>query len=341
MFQFANKSVLLLLAIIPVLLIGYYWYMRNFRKRFNSFMNPDLMVYLAPWYSAKRPAIKFILLLFVLSLLIASLARPQFGSKLKEVKREGIEIIIALDVSKSMMANDMEPNRLEQAKQAIHSLVSKMKNDKIGLIIFAGDAYTQLPVTADYASARMFLSTIGPDIVTRQGTAIGKAIELGMRSFTQSEESSKVIIVVSDGENHEGDAIETAKAAREKGILVYTIGMGSPRGSLIPLSNASGFVKDNNGNPVTSRMNPEMLASIAQAGGGKFFTSGSSSLELLNLYKELDKLNKTEIESQVYSEYDDQYTYFVALALLILLVEMLIRERKNKWLSNLKLFAEK
>ncbi len=341
MFRFENVQILIILAIIPALIVGYYFYARNYQRRLNSFLHPNLMLYLAPWYSATRPTIKFILLLFVLSLLILSLARPQFGSKLKEVKREGIEIIIALDVSKSMMATDMEPNRLEQAKQAIHSMVSKMKNDKIGLIIFAGDAYTQLPVTADYASARMFLSTIGPDIVSRQGTAIGKAIELGIRSFTPNEESSKVIIVLSDGENHEGDAIETARAAREKGILVYTIGMGSPRGSLIPSNNGSGFVKDNSGNPVTSRMNPDMLASIAQAGGGKFFTAGSGSLELLNLYKELDKLNKVEIESQVYSEYDDQYTYFVALALLVLLLEMFIRERKNKWLSNLKLFAEK
>jgi Ca-activated chloride channel family protein len=275
-----------------------------------------------------------------LLLIIISLARPQFGSKLKEAKRKGIELIIALDVSNSMLATDVAPNRLERAKQAINSLVGKMKDDKIGLIIFAGDAYTQLPITADFTSAKMFLSNITTDIVSKQGTAIGKAIELGIRSFTQNEESSKVIVIISDGENHEGDAIEVAQQANEKGIFVYTIGMGSARGALISARNGSGYVKDQQGNPVTTRMNPEMLNKIATAGGGKYYEVSGGSVGLTKLYNELGKLQKTEIETQIYSEYDDQYAYFVALAVLILILELFIRERKNKWLSELKIFGK-
>ncbi len=239
-----------------------------------------------------------------------------------------------------MMAYVIAPNRLTRAKQAINTLVTKMNDDKIGLIIFAGDAYTQLPITGDYTSAKMFLSNISPDIVSKQGTAIGKAIDLGMRSFTQNEESAKVIVIISDGEDHEGDAVDAARLANEKGIIVHTIGMGSSRGAVIPAKNGRGFIKDNQGNPVTSRMNPEMLSSIAKTGGGKFYKASTGTIGLSKLYSELQKLQKTEIETQVYSEYDDQYAYFVLLALILLVAELFILERKNKWLSGLKIFGQ-
>lgn len=329
-----------MLIIIPILFLGYYIYFRNFNYRLKRFGNPELLQQLIPYFSKVRPFIKFSVIMVVIFLLIISLARPQFGSKLKEVKREGIEMVIALDVSNSMMATDIAPNRLARAKQAINSMVSKMKDDKIGLIIFAGDAYTQLPITADYTSAKMFLSNISPDIVSKQGTAIGEAIELGMRSFTQDEESSKVIVIISDGENHEGDAIEAANQAAEKGILIYTIGMGSPRGALIPNRNGVGYIKDRQGNPVTTRMNPEMLNNIASAGGGKYYSASSGTVGLSKLYNELGKLEATEIETQVYSEYDDQYSYFIALAILLLLVELFITDRRNKWLSGIKIFGK-
>lgn len=340
MFRFENSNILFILLIIPVLFLGYYVYYRNFSYRLKRFGNPELLKQLIPYFSKVRPFIKFSVLMFVTFLLIISLARPQFGSKLKEVKREGIEMVIALDVSNSMMATDIAPNRLERAKQSINSMVSKMKDDKIGLIIFAGDAYTQLPITADYTSAKMFLSNISPDIVSKQGTAIGEAIELGMRSFTQDEESSKVIVIISDGENHEGDAIEAAKQAAEKGILIYTIGMGSPRGALIPNRNGAGYIKDRQGNPVTTRMNPEMLNNIATSGGGKYYSASSGTAGLSKLYNELGKLQATEIETQVYSEYDDQYSYFIALAIVLLLLELFIMERRNKWLSGIKIFGK-
>jgi Ca-activated chloride channel family protein len=315
-------------------------YMRDFRRRLNNYGSSEVLKQLVPLLSTTRPFLKFSLLMLIIFLLIIALARPQFGSKLKEVKREGIEMMIALDVSNSMMAEDISPNRLERAKQSINSLVGKMSDDKIGLIIFAGDAYIQLPITGDYTSAKMFLSNISPDIVSKQGTAIGKAIELGMRSFTPTEESSKVIVVISDGENHEGDAIQAATQASEKGILVYTIGMGSPRGALIPAKNGQGFVKDRQGNPVTTRMNPDMLNKIATAGGGKYYAATGGAVGLSRLYADLNKLQKAEIETQVYSEYDDQYSYFVAFAILLLIVELLILERKNKWLSGFKIFGQ-
>jgi Ca-activated chloride channel family protein len=247
-------------------------------------------------------------------------------------------MIIALDVSNSMLATDISPNRLERAKQAINSLVGKMKNDKVGLIIFAGDAYTQLPITADYISAKMFLENISPDIVSKQGTAIGKAIKLASKSFSPTTEASKVIVIISDGENHEGDAVIAAQEAAEKGIVIYTIGMGSTQGSLIPKKNGSGFVVDRDGNPVTSRMNPKMLSQIAAAGEGKYFTATTNNVHLNDLYNELNKLDKAEMDTQVYSEYDDQYAYFVVLALVLIIAELLVMERKNKWLQNFKMF---
>lgn len=338
MFRFESPYILFFLLAIPVFYIVFYIYRSAHKKSLNRFADHVLLEQLMPEYSPVKQVIKFNILMLVLALLIVSLARPQFGSKLKEVKRKGIEMIIALDVSNSMMATDISPNRLERSKQAISTLVSKMKDDLIGLIIFAGEAYTQLPITADYVSANMFLSNITPDAVSRQGTAIGEAIKLARKSFTQNEETSKVIVIISDGENHEGNAIEEAEQANAEGIKVYTIGMGSPKGSLIPKENGSGFITDRSGSPVTSKMNPDMLNKIASVGGGKFYQASTSNVGLIRLYNNLRKLNQGEIETKVYSEYDDQFSYLVALALILLLVDLFIMNKKNKWLSNIKIF---
>lgn len=340
MFRFENSYLLFLLFIIPVLYTGYIIYIINHKNRLKKFGDPNLVSQLMPAFSRFRLNLKFTVLMLALALLIIALARPQFGSKLREVKQKGIEMIIALDVSNSMMASDISPNRLERAKLAIGSTVSKMHDDQIGLIIFAGDAYTQLPITADYVSAKLFLSNINTDIVSRQGTAIGQAINLGMNSFTQNAETSKAIVIISDGENHEGDAVETAKAAAEKGIKIFTIGIGSSEGSLIPKKDGNGFITDRQGNPVTTRMNAEMLNEIAQAGGGKFYLATNANVGLHDLYSELKKLEKAEIQTQVYSEYDEQYTFFVIAALLLLIADILILERKNRWLSNVKIFSK-
>ncbi len=339
MLRFENIYILFFLVVIPLFYLGFYIYRAQYKKRLREFADLTTLKQLMPEYSPSKPVLKFHILMFVLVLLITSLARPQFGSKLKEVKRKGIEVIIALDVSNSMMATDISPNRLERAKQAISTLVGKMKNDLIGMIVFAGEAYTQLPITTDYASAKMFLTNITPDAIARQGTAIGKAINLARKSFTQNEETTKVIIIISDGENHEGDAIEGAKLASDEGIKIYTIGMGSTKGSLIPLKNRSGFVTDRQGNPVTTKMNSEMLNQIAVAGNGSFYQASTTNVGLQRLYADLKKLEKGEIETKVYSEYDDQYTYLVSLALVLLILDIFIFQRKSKWLSNIKLFG--
>ncbi len=229
MFRFAHIEYLYLLILIPVLALVFTVIFSQRRKALNRFGNPDVIGALMPARSFSRPILKSVLVLLALASLVFGIARPQFGSKLREIKREGVEIIIALDVSNSMMAEDIKPNRLERAKQAIARLVDRLVNDKIGMIVFAGDAYIQIPITTDYVSAKLFLNAISTDIVPKQGTAIGSAIELAMRSFTQQEETSKALIIITDGENHEDDAVETAKLAVDKGITVHTIGIGLPR----------------------------------------------------------------------------------------------------------------
>lgn len=341
MFRFANSHFLYLLIILPVLIALYIVFIQLNKRNMGKFASSMFFDILMPDRSPFRKNLKFMLYLMILSVLIIALARPQFGSRLEEVKREGIEMIIALDVSRSMLAEDIKPNRLVRAKQAIVNLVNRMQDDKIGMIVFAGDAYTQLPMTTDYISARLFLANINTEIVSKQGTAIASAIELGMKSFTQDQEASKVIVIISDGENHEGDAIQAAKSAQEKGINIYTIGMGSVQGAPIPMARRSGqggFLKDRQGEVIISRMDASMLRKIAQAGKGDFFRASTGNVGLNKLYSDLNSLNKSEIETKVYSEYEDQFHYFVALALLLLLLDVLILEKKNQYLMRFSLF---
>jgi Ca-activated chloride channel family protein len=295
-----------------------------------------------PGYSQSRPVLKSILVLLALVSLVFGIARPQFGSKLREIKREGVEIIIALDVSNSMLAEDIQPNRLERAKQAIARMVDRLVNDKIGLIVFAGDAYIQIPITTDYVSAKLFLNTISTDIVPKQGTAIGSAIELGMRSFTQQEETSKALIIITDGENHEDDAIQAAKQAVEKGITVHTIGIGLPQGAPIPVMSGGQktYRKDNQGETVISKLDETMLRRIATAGEGIYIRSTDTRVGLDKLFDEINKMDKQEMESRIYSEYDERFQYVFALGLFFLLLEFIILERKNRWLSRIKLFDQ-
>jgi len=281
--------------------------------------------------------------MLALTSIIVGIARPQFGSKLKTEKRKGIELIIALDVSNSMMAEDIQPNRLERAKRAISQLVDKLSNDKIGLIVFAGDAYIQLPITADYVSAKLFLNSISPNMVPTQGTAIGSAIELGMKSFNPQFTGSKAMIIITDGENHEDDAVGAAKAAVEKGIFVYTIGMGLPQGGPIPdFSNGiRNYRKDKDGNTIVTKLDEPMLQKIAEAGKGAYVRANNAQVGLNNLFNEVDKMEKSELETQIYADYDDQFQYFIAFGLFLILLDFLILERKNKYLKNYRLFADR
>lgn len=338
MFRFAHPEALYLLALIPLFILIFVWGRIKRRKQLQSFGEDEVIGQLMPNVSPKRPVWKFCVTLLAICAMIFIVAGPQFGSKLQTTKAQGIEIIIALDVSNSMLAEDIKPNRLERAKQAISQMVDKLGNDKIGLIVFAGDAYTQLPITTDYASAKMFLSTINTGIVPTQGTAIGKAINLGIRSFGPEEETSRAIIIITDGENHEDDAIKAAQLAQEKGIVVYTIGMGSRKGAPIPVGGGNNFRKDREGNVVITKLDEKMLQEIAIAGGGKSIRANNTKVGLNELMKDINKMEKSEIEAKVYSEYDDQFQWLAWIALLLLIIEIFILERRNRFLKNIKLF---
>ncbi len=341
MFRFGNSEYLWGLLIIPLLSL-FFILARLARKRaLKKFGQEEIMGYLMPYSSKTRPVVKFILLMLALAFFIVGIARPQFGSKLKTVKREGVELMIALDVSNSMMAEDIQPNRLERAKRAISRLVDRLKDDKIGLIVFAGDAYTQLPITSDYNSAKLFLNSVNTQIVPKQGTAIGAAIELARKSFTPNGEANKAIIIITDGENHEDDAISAAESAVEDGAIVHTIGMGLPSGSPIPVlrGGQTDYMKDRDGNVVVTKLNEQMLEQIAAAGEGIYVRANNAQVGLNALFDEINKMEKQEMESRTYSEYDDQFQWFFAVGLFLLLLEFVILERKNKYLKNIKLFG--
>jgi len=340
MFRFSNPEYLYLLLLIPVL-FGIYLVSSLIKKRkLSAFGNLPLIKQLMPGLSFRRGWIKLVFLLVALSFMIFGVAGPQFGSKLTEVKRKGIELIIALDVSNSMMAQDIQPNRLERAKQAISRLVEQLTNDRVGLIVFAGDAFVQLPVTNDYTSAKMFLSSINPGIVSKQGTAIGSAISLAANSFSPQEETSKVIVVISDGESHEDDPVGAARRAAEKGIVIHAIGIGSPQGAPIPTGKErKDFLKDRDGNVVVTRLDEETLSKVAITGGGRYVRATNTQIGLLPLYEEINRMQRVEFKDKVYSEYDDQFQYLFAVALLLLFIEIFMLERKNRLLQRLNLFG--
>ena len=341
MFRFAHIEFLWLLAVIPVLVIAHCLYTRYKKNQLVSFGDPSLLAELMPNASRIRPHVKFALEITALTLLIFALARPQYGTKEETVKREGIEVMIALDISNSMLAEDVAPNRLDRAKQILSKLVDQMVDDKLGLVVFAGDAFTQLPITCDYVSAKMFLQNITPDLIPAQGTAIGAAINTCIRSFGAEEsEASRAIILITDGENHEDDAKAAAQAAKEKGMHVYVVGIGKPEGSPIPDGHGS-FKKDKSGQVVVSRLNEEMCKEIAGAGDGIYVRADNSNTASRALQKELNKLATTEIETKVFTDYNEQYQSFVLIALLLLVIDFFVFSRKNKTISKLNLFGDK
>lgn len=343
MFRFGNIEYLWGLLIIPLLSLFFIWSRIARKRALKRFGQEDILGQLMPFSSKNRPVFKFMVLMLALAFFIVGIARPQFGSKLKTVKREGVELVIALDVSNSMMAEDIQPNRLERAKRAISRLVDRLKDDKIGLIVFAGDAYTQLPITSDYNSAKLFLNSVNTQIVPKQGTAIGAAINLAMRSFTPGGEANKAIVIITDGENHEDDAVSAAQAAVKNGILVHTIGMGLLSGSPIPVlrNGQTDYLKDREGNVVVTKLNEQMLEQIAAAGEGIYVRANNAQIGLNALFNEINEMEKEEMESRTYSEYDDQFQYFFAVGLFLLLLEFIILERKNRYLMKIKLFGTK
>jgi Ca-activated chloride channel family protein len=341
-FRFAHPEYFYIFLVLPALVFLFIFNRITRNKNLKRFGDLELLEQMMPSISSGRPVIKFSIWLLAIICLITALAQPQFGSKLTLTKRKGVELIIALDVSNSMKAQDIKPNRLERAKRAIAKLTDRLKNDKIGLIVFAGQAYVQLPITSDYSSAKLFLETITTDAVPVQGTAIGAAIEMGIKSFSPSFQGSKAIIVITDGENHEDDAVGAAKKAREKGIVVHTIGMGLPQGAPIPLTEGgSDFLKDNSGSIVVTKLDEAMLTRIAEAGEGSYIRANNAEVGLNNLFNEIEKMQKTEMESREYSEYNDQFPVFLSLAFFLILIDFLVLDRKNKWLRNFRLFGTK
>ena len=340
MFRFLEPTYLYLLLLLPLLAAFYLYSNYRRRKAIRKFGDPVLMAQLMPDVSKYRPDVKFWLVFAAIGLFAVLLARPQFGSKLETVKRQGVEVMIALDISNSMLAQDVQPSRLEKAKRLVAQLVDKMENDKVGMIVFAGDAFTQLPITSDYISAKMFLESINPSLISKQGTAIGAAINLATRSFTPQEGVGRAVIVITDGENHEGGAAEAAKAAAEKGIQVNVLGVGMPDGAPIPVEGTNDFRRDRDGNVVVTRLNEQMCQEIAQAGDGIYVRVDNSNAAQKAITQEINKMAKADVETQVYTEFNEQFQAIAWIILLLLLVEMLILERKNPLFRNIHLFKK-
>ncbi len=337
MLRFEDPSYLWLLWLIPVLVLVRLVGWRRRKAKLKRLGDPELLKQLMPNISKYRPTVKFVLMLAALALLIVMVARPQMGSKISHDKRHGIETIICLDISNSMLAQDVAPSRLDKSKMLIENLVDNFNNDKIGLIVFAGDAYVQLPITSDYVSAKMFLQNINPSLIQTQGTNIGEAIALASKSFSQQENVGRAIIVITDGENHEEGAQEAAAAANKQGVNVFILGIGNPQGAPIPMGDGS-YLKDHSGNTVMTALNEQMCRELAQAGKGEYIHVDNTSDAERKLNDDITKLQKGDVTSVVYSAYDEQFQAVGILVILLLIIEICINEIKNPLLKNIKLF---
>lgn len=340
MFRFESPIYLYLLVLIPVLVLIRLYGLRRQKRNLDRFGDKALLRELSPDVSSKRRELKFWLMMAALALIIVILARPQMGSKISQETRQGIEVIIALDISNSMKAEDVVPSRLDKSKLLVENMVDKFTDDKVGLVVFAGDAFVQLPITSDYVSAKMFLQNTDPSLIATQGTDLGKALQICANSFTQKDKTGRALIVITDGEDHEGGAEEAAKAAQKKGIRVFVLGVGSPNGAPVPDGNG-GYMKDNTGQEVMSALNEAMCRQIAQAGGGAYIHVDNSNVAQNQLNAELIKLQKGEMESVVYSEFDEQFQAVGILLILVLIIEMVILERKNPLLKGIIIFKKK
>ena len=341
MFRFANIEMLWWLVAIPVFVIAYIVYTKRKQRQLREFGDQELMAQLMPDASKSRPIWKFSLMMIALVLLIIAAARPQYGQKENSIKRQGIEVMVALDISNSMLAEDVAPNRLDRAKQMLSKMIDNMVDDKVGLVVFAGDAFTQLPITCDYVSAKMFLNTITPSLIPTQGTAIGSALQTAITSFgSQESDAGRAIILITDGENHEDDAIAAAKKAQELGMQVFVIGIGKPEGATIPKPGTNDYFKDRSGQVVVSKLNEDMCQQIAQAGNGVYVRCDNTNTAMRALQQELDRIATAELETTVYADYNEQYQSFALIALLLLLIEFFILSRKNHRLTRMDLFKE-
>lgn len=343
MFRFANPQYLWLLWIVPLLVLLYLWAAYHRHRRLARFGNLSTLEELMPDVSSGRVALKFILFTLAVACLIFAAARPQFGSKLREEKAEGIEMMLVVDVSNSMLAEDFAPNRLERTKYAINKLFEGMRQDRVGLVVFAGEPKVQLPITSDYRMAKAFARRIDPSLVTVQGTAVGRALEQALLSFssgTAEEEgnASRVIVLITDGENHEDDAVAVAKRAAEQGVRIYTIGIGTPEGA--PISIGGDFIRDERGEMVVSKLNEEMLTEIADLTGGLYVRSTLQSIGLEEIVKEIEAMEKQELSTLRFEEFDEQYRLPLAIGIVLLVLELLLLDRRNPLLARFNIFRE-
>ena len=341
MFRFENPQYLTLLLALAVLVLLHYYALYRQKRNLRRYGDPELLKDLLIDVSKVRPELKFWLAIAALACFIIALARPQYGTKIETRERQGIEAIVCLDVSNSMMAQDVKPNRLDKAKMMLSNMVDGMKDDKVGLVVFAGQAFTQLPITSDYVSAKMFLETINPQMIAVQGTDVAAAINLAMRSFTLQENVSRAIFLITDGEDNEGGAIEAAKEAANHGVRVYILGIGDPAGAPIPMPGSNQYITDEEGNVVVSKLNEDMCREIAKAGNGSYIYVDNSSSAQEKLAEQVNRLAKAKMESQIYSEFDEQFQGFIILGLFFLLLDILIMERQNHRIQISKLLRRK
>ncbi len=332
MLQFAHKEYLwLLLAVIPVTLL-FIWFIRWRKNRIAKFGTTALVLQLIPDFSNRKQYTKFFLILLAYSFLILGFANPQIGTKQEKVKREGIDVMIALDVSNSMMSADVKPSRLERAKNFISKFIDQLKNDRLGMIVFAGNAYMQMPLTTDYSAGRMYLQTVNTNMIPTQGTNIAEAVTLAQEGFLKGEKGHKALIIITDGEDHEGSIDEAVSDAVEDGMKIFTIGIGSENGSPIP--EGGDYRRDEDGNIVLSKLDDSMLKDIASKGKGKYFRLGSGNDEVEAILKELGKVNSKQYEEMVFTDFEDQFQWCLAIAAILLFAEWWLSERKSKFNFN-------
>lgn len=338
MIRFAHPEYIYLLVILPALVVIYWLTARLRRRALQRFGDAGILERLAESASKRKKPLKLSVLLLALAFIIVALANPQIGTRMQEVKQEGVDIFVALDVSLSMKAEDIKPNRLEKAKLEIRNLIDRLGGDRLGLVVFAGEAFTQFPLTTDYSAANLFLDVVDVDVVPVPGTAIGSAVKRAMESFNFKETTTKVIVIVTDGENTEGDAFEAANDAAKQGVLLYTIGMGSPSGTPIPIYNASGqqvdFKRDRDGNIVVTKLDEVSLEKIATVGNGKYFRGTNAQDELNEIYKTINTLQKREFGVKQFTDYEDRFQFFLGAGIFLLLVELFISEKKVKWIAR-------
>ena len=341
MFRFANPQYLWLLTLIPLFVVLFAGVAAQRHRRLARFGNPDTLAELMPEVSNGRVVLKFILFCGAVALVVLAAARPQFGSKLREEKARGVEMMLVVDVSTSMLAENSDPNLLERTKYAINRLFDGLKQDRVGLIVFAGEPRVQLPITSDYRMAKAFARRIDPSQVSVQGTAIGKALEQALLSFSgeTDEKRSRAIILITDGENHDDDAVAVAKRAAEQGIRIYTIGIGTPEGAPIEIDGE--FIRDEQGEMVVSKLNEEMLAQIADLTGGAYVRATKQDIGLDEIVRSINEMEQSELSTVRFEEFNEQYQYLLIAALVLLVAEFFLLARRNPLLAHLNIFREK